>query len=289
MNYKQNWLLWTILICFLACQKADLSNINNLRQDQIAIIGHGGLGFPSTEVNLPSNSISGIRKAIDNYLADGVEVDVQLSSDSVLFLYHDARLQSLTNCWGCIYEQESSSLRNCNYDIGFDSQISNAQNLIELEQIILHYENRTPKPLIFLDLKTSPNCANTFDISNFASLFVVALKNLFEKYNCEDWIILEAADLSFLQSLKSAVPNAKINYFAAIDTNSIAIAKANNFYGLSANFDTVDRTAVDAAHQEGLYVTLGILIIRKDAIDIINKSPDFIYTDNIPLLQAILN
>ncbi|MFT5385290.1 MAG: hypothetical protein ACI81W_002696 [Saprospiraceae bacterium] len=32
-----------------------------------------------------------------------------------------------------------------------------------------------------------------------------------------------------------------------------------------------------------------MLKIRRDAIEMIEMSPDFIYTDNIPLLQSILN
>ena len=42
--------------------------------------------------------------------ADGVEVDVQMTKDSVLVLFHDAFLNDATNFSGCIHDYNFSDL-----------------------------------------------------------------------------------------------------------------------------------------------------------------------------------
>ncbi|MFT5764725.1 MAG: glycerophosphoryl diester phosphodiesterase [Saprospiraceae bacterium] len=289
MMTKSKYIICFVLGSLFGCQKADLSAIDNLRNDKIAIIGHGGMGFQSPEVNLPANSFEGITKAVEGYQVDGVEVDVQLSADGVLFLYHDSRLQTLTDCLGCLYQHESEKLDECKYVSGFNTQNFSNQKLVRLETIIARFNERIPKSLIFLDLKTSLDCPQSFDISTFENIFLESLKALFTKYNCQEWVIVESANLSFLKELKKEIPEVRLNYFSAIDESAIEIVDENKFYGLSANFDQASKEAIRAAHDKGIFVTLDILKIRRDAIEMIEMSPDFIYTDNIPLLQSILN
>ena len=80
------------------CRKPDIHNIKNLNNGKIMIIGHGGSGFQSVINPLPTNSAASVSKALDELEADGVELDVQLTADKQLILYHDARLESQTNC-----------------------------------------------------------------------------------------------------------------------------------------------------------------------------------------------
>lgn len=278
-----------VLMGINSCQKADLSEIENLRNNKIGVIGHGGAGFPSTEVNLPSNSLEGITKAVEGYGTEGVEVDVQLSKDGILFLYHDSRLQTLTDCVGCLHQYEAEELDDCKYVLGFNTQNFNNQKLVRLETIIKRFSSRTSKPYIFLDLKTSPDCPHSFDYSNFETAYIESLKAIFEKYNCQDWVIVESADFSFLKKLQAEIDELQISYFTLISESSIEQAVEHNFFGLSSNFGSASKATIKAAHEQGLFVTLGILKIRRDAIDMIEMSPDFIYTDNILLLQSILD
>ncbi len=289
MQIKYPIVLFMILGGLFACQKADLSAIDNLRENEIGIVGHGGMGFSSAQVNLPSNSLEGIIKAVEGYAVDGVEVDVQLSEDGKLFLYHDSRLQSLTDCIGCLYQKESDELDACKYVSGFNTQHFNTQNLVRLDVIVERFSARTSKPMIFLDLKTSLDCSETFDNSVYEQEYIAALKELFLTYDCKDWVIVESPNLGLLIEIQNEIPDVLISYFTSLNEAEIETASLQNFFGLSANFDEATAKDIRLAHDQGLFITLGILKIRRDAIDMINKSPDFIYTDNIPLLQTILN
>lgn len=271
------------------CQKTDLSGVDNLRSNSIGIIGHGGMGFSSPEVNLPANSLGSISKAVQNYQVDGVEVDVQMSADGTLFLYHDQRLQTLTDCLGCLYQWNDEVLEDCHYVRGFDTQRNNEQQLVQLQDALDLVYSLNPRPYIFLDLKTSLDCPNTFEYQDFLTKYQESLINIIEQYSPSDWIIVESSDISILRTLKEKLPEVQLSFFTRIDDMSIELAASEGFYGVSGNFDQVDAPIIKKAHDLGLFVTLGIHQTRNDAIDMIENSPDYIYTDNIPLLQSILN
>jgi glycerophosphoryl diester phosphodiesterase len=282
-------ILLPIILLFAYCQKTDLSEVSNLRSGEIAIIGHGGMGFQSPDVNLPANSFESITKAVENYQADGVEVDVQMSVDGTLYLYHDNRLQTLTDCLGCLYQWKDIELVDCQYVSGFAFQQNNNRGLVKLQAILERFGQLDPKPTIFLDLKTSPDCPNTFEYRDFEDQYIESLLSLIDQFDGEDWIIPESASLDLLRTLKERQPDLRLNYFSIIDEASVEIAVTEGFFGLSANFDGVKEGATKLAHESGISITLGIQRTRNDAIRMIEYSADFIYTDNIPLLQSILN
>ena len=87
----------------MSCEKVDLDGINNLNDNKITLIGHGGIGFESAQNPLPHNSITSLTKAIDAYGVEGVEADIQLSADDKIFMYHDNTLESGTDCGGCVF------------------------------------------------------------------------------------------------------------------------------------------------------------------------------------------
>ena len=79
---------------------------------QPLVIGHAGSGFltPLNPFNpLPPSSRASIRQALARG-ADGVEVDVQLSQDSVLLLYHDEKLIFSRDAKGKATKVEAASV-----------------------------------------------------------------------------------------------------------------------------------------------------------------------------------
>ena len=96
MMRPQLYIYAVLLLLTTACKKVEDGPIENLNGGIIRVVGHAGLGFESTLTPYPSNTLSSIRKAVEGFNADGVEVDVQLSKDSVPVLYHDNTLESLT-------------------------------------------------------------------------------------------------------------------------------------------------------------------------------------------------
>ena len=96
-------------------------NINNCRffsgLNIPSVIGHrGAMGF----WNIPENTCESILAAykMDAY---GVEIDVQMTKDNQLIIYHDDILDTLTNLHGYIYKNslfEKSLSHSISYLLG---------------------------------------------------------------------------------------------------------------------------------------------------------------------------
>ncbi len=79
----------------LNCKKETITD-STYFGGKVMILGHRGMGVM---YNKPANSYESIADAI-GIGADGCEVDVQLTKDSVLVIFHDETLNFLTNCSG---------------------------------------------------------------------------------------------------------------------------------------------------------------------------------------------
>ena len=108
---------FALFLCVAAGCKKAVGPIDNLFGGQIRVIGHAGIGFESVLTPFPSNSLGSIRRVIEGYNADGVEVDVQITKDSVPVLAHDQQLEVMTDCYagdntmsGCRSTQRRSLL-----------------------------------------------------------------------------------------------------------------------------------------------------------------------------------
>jgi len=82
----------------------------------------------------------------------------------------------------------------------------------------------------------------------------------------------------------------KLSFIPSNQTEEEVInAAEKGFYMISLHNDKISNEYAQFIHDNGLRVAIYGIKIRSGAIDAINKSPDFIYTDNIILLQEILN
>jgi glycerophosphoryl diester phosphodiesterase len=98
----------SVLAIFTACKK-------NQNYENVALISHGGMGLENPNSFYHDNSIESIEMALSMNECDGVEVDLQLSADGNLWLYHDVNLESNTNKEGCIYNLKDDFLNQVKY------------------------------------------------------------------------------------------------------------------------------------------------------------------------------
>ncbi len=70
----------------ISCKRdVALYEIHNLNNNQISIFGHAGMGF---EFEYPIDTYQSIEPVL-RIGADGSEMDIQMTSDSILVLYHN--------------------------------------------------------------------------------------------------------------------------------------------------------------------------------------------------------
>lgn len=97
-----------IPLIMLSCRKKD-------GFENIAVIGHGGMGLEMQNSIYHDNSAEAFHLALSIEGCEGVEMDVQLSKDGNLWLYHDPDLSSETNGSGCLNNKTSVELDDLHY------------------------------------------------------------------------------------------------------------------------------------------------------------------------------
>ncbi len=287
MNFRI--IIFLFLIIISSCKKANVNAIDNLNGNFIYVIGHGGVGFQTLSTQLPENSMLSIMKAIDIYGADGVEVDVQLSKDLQLVLYHDDRLESSTDGVGFIYEYNLTELIDFKYNRDIYANLFIDEQIVSLEVILQKLSKYKVKPQLHLDLRSWLYNNTLYTPAEFFSVYSATIVELVKKYNYLENIYVASGDVELLKQLSHLEPNLKLMLETRDITKTVKIVKDNNWHGIISNEERVTKNDVNHAHSKGIRVVLFGLRTQPNQARAVNKNPDYILTDNIPQLQKILN
>ncbi len=283
-----------ILMCLaglhLACHEVDGLALDNLNNGQVAIIGHGGSGFPVNGLELPANSFESIEKAIAGFGADGIEVDVQMSADSVLFLYHDEKLASLTDCHGCVNEQLAGALLNCRYRQNIGNQLFKDHRLVKLEEVLQYFFDRNLPPFLLLDVKLFEKCAGLPDGAASLARFARKLNRLIERFNAEKWVIIESASVALQQKLYQLNPDLQrvLVWHSLPDDQLLVIGNTNDLYGFALEYEDVSPQRAKEIQAAGFRLVLYDVQTRGSVLEALKRAPEFIGTNNIVVAQEVL-
>jgi glycerophosphoryl diester phosphodiesterase len=282
--------LLLVIISLNGCRQADIDVVDNLNGGKIDIIGHAGSGFQTGRNPTPTNSESSIKIAIEGYGADGCEVDLQLSKDSIIMLFHDALLDGSTTCTGCIYENNYDELLQCSFRNDFAVNIFHSENIISLKHILDKYTGSDFHPIFYLDIKLYNEC-NTKD-SAYIRTLAVQLINIVHSYNSEDKIFIITDSQELIDFIRTFDSNPKpILFIGGLNKTfheELQFALANNLYGFTIGNSEISAAEVKEAHDNNLRVILHNVKSRNSAVEAVEKFPDVIMTDNIQMLQEIL-
>ncbi|WP_165963560.1 glycerophosphodiester phosphodiesterase [Hymenobacter radiodurans] len=138
--------------------------ISNRHGGHIQVIGHAGSGFftPLNPFNpLPPSSLAGVEKALAQG-ADGVEIDVQLSQDSIPMLYHDPTLTSMTTGSGCVSQKPAAALVKLPYRGGWGYDLFQSERLITFETLLARVARYPRYPYLHLDLHEHDVCGGEY-------------------------------------------------------------------------------------------------------------------------------
>lgn len=261
---------------FLSCTKDPmLFELQNLNNNNIGCFGHAGMG---SRFIYPVNTLQSFEFCL-NKGADGTEMDIQITKDSVLVIYHDTTLQTGSSCNGIIKDLNWDDISDCQ----IKSPLLKRFDLLSLDEFISNLQN--PNRYIFtLDCKTAGN-------SNEAhyNMFARALVKFIDKYKLTQTIFIESPSDYFLSCIKILKPDAQIFVLSLDFNNALNKAKSKNLFGISMHNTKVTSEQIKTAHQNNIRVTLFGVLTQKENYSAVEKSPDFIQTDNIDYLLKIFN
>ena len=283
-------IVFTIVISVadLFIKKPEIVNLNN---GKVELIGHAGSGFAyllNPWNPLPSNSLASIEKAFLNG-AQGVEVDVQVSADSVLILFHDLQIDSKTDLADCIFKHSSNELLKTDYRLGFPYDWFHSEKIYSLKnlEIILA---KIEKPKLYIDLKISDQCSGE-SLEKQTSILKSELINHFNYSNINPSDVTIISDNSnLLLQLKNSLPG--INFAIDCDINieeDIEIAKSYGFKALCISVNNASKETSQKIHDSGLEVVLyggkSKLGLRK----MLELNPDVVQVNNVKAMHQLLN
>lgn len=261
------------------------------RDQQPLVIGHAGSGFfaPINPFNpLPPSSFASIKKALARG-ADGVEVDVQLSQDSVLMLYHDQTLESMTNGKGCVYETPAADLQKLEYRGGWFYDLWHDEQPITLQHLLDSLSRRPTLPYLHFDLHET-NVCNTEQPLAKAPALARALGRLLKQYNWPpDRLLVLTINQSSLAALRQALPGVPLGLEITDDfENQLQAAKAEKVQAIIVRKDLITPERTAQAHAAGLQVITFGGRASGTVQRLIDCRPDAIETDNVPTMLSLL-
>lgn len=266
----------SIFVTLLASCKKETFDIQNLNGNRIYALGHGGMGFSNL---YPINSFESILACL-NAEADGTEIDVQMTLDSVLVAFHDETLDGSTDLSGIVnsltWEQLSSgSYTNAPYD---------NYNIIRLEEVFSSLEN-CPGRYFTLDLKLY---SSGTDMNAYYEAFSNELLDFYAKYDLYGSTFIESQVPEFLDILKAKNSNFQLYYYPQTFEDGFNVALDHGFKGISISTDITSKEQVEMAHSNGLFVTLWGANTKDKNSETIRKNPDMIQSDKIDHLVELL-
>lgn len=220
----------------------------------------------------PENTLLSVQKALDAGAAR-IEVDVRMSSDSILVIMHDRDLERTTNCEGKVFEMKYSEMADCN--AGFDQKIP---TLSEVLHVI------DGKATLVIDLKSS------------GSLYEKMLLDEIKNHDATAWCMLSSfhadmlkrlhdadSTLSFHRSFVGKIPFLPIYFGTRIFIGNLEKAEFVSEFNFNHWF--ISRHLVKKIHRMNKKINAWTVNNSKRCRKLIRKGVDGIITDN-PLIRS---
>lgn len=267
-------LVLLLFIIFTGCKEKETINDDNYFGGKVMILGHAGMGLNYYK---PADTYQSIEPVI-GIGADGSEMDIQLTKDSVLVIFHDDEMNPKTTCGGRIYEQNWIDIKQCKY-----YAVENNIYINSVDELMSKLPNLQSWYFSF-DCKVDNNVS---DKNLYQGQFLRAIQRLCEKYNITDHVLIEGGN-DFLQQAKLIGLRNKLFLFDGLTNETINTAVSNQYFGITTSIDNLS-DLVTVAHQQGLYImTWSPNNFSQNKTTLLQK-PDIIQTDDPISILKYLN
>ena len=225
-----------------------------MENKSLLIIGHRGAKGYTAE-----NTLVSFKKAME-LGADAIELDVQICKSGELIVFHDHRVERLTNGEGRIEELDYKYLKSL--DAG------NASYIPTLQQVLNLIDNRI---LINIELKAK-NTAS--EVAKLIELYI-------DKHNWnKDNFIISSFDHIELSKFKLLCPEIRIAALtASIPSKYAQFAEELGAYSINISIEFINTEFVNDAHKRGLKVFVYTVNHMDDIARMKALNVDGIFTD----------
>lgn len=275
-----------------SCARPDVAGSETGRPARAPqVIGHAGSGFftPISPFNaLPPSSLAGIRKALERG-ADGVEIDVQLSRDSVPMLFHDEDLTNRTRAQGFISQHTAAELTRLPYTGGWPYDWVQHERVATLDALLNELDAQPAFPYLHLDLHEYDRATPAQPYSRSPAL-VRALGRVLRRYQVPpERLLILTEHAPSLARLRRELPGAALGLEITDQFEErLADAQAAQADAVVLSKYVITPERVARAHARGMQVVVFGGRSKKAVRRLLGCRPDGMEVDNVPLLLSLL-
>lgn len=259
----------------------------------LVVLGHAGSGFftPISPFNFrPPSSWRGIRHAL-RLGADGVEMDLQLSQDSVVMLYHDPQLENSSTGRGCVSQYPAAALTQLRYHGGFPYDLLQKERPVPFDTVLARLGRRPTFPAIHLDLHEDDPCRPAGHQHDRTPLFIRQIARGLARYRVPPaQVLLVTQEAPTVRLARQLLPaGVRIGLEIASDefATGLQVARTEKVPIVVLDADRVTPDQAAQAHAAGLKVVVFGGRSGKDIRRILATQPDEIEVDNVKRLLIL--
>jgi len=255
------------------------------------IIAHGG-----TKKLAPENTMRAFDMA-DSIGTDMLEMDIQMTKDSILITFHDDILDKRTNTTGYIKDYTFENLKDVNFAFnyrdtaGYYPYRESKINVTSLESVFEKYSTKHP---MCIEIKVYDEIP--------AQVACRQLHRLINKYNIADKVIVSCFEDNILKYFRIISDN-KIRTAASLkETKTFVLLNTFHFAQLfmddvdvlqipveKSGYKLDDKNLIDAAHRKNIAVHYWTINDPEEMKRLIEIGADGIITDRPDIMREVLN
>ncbi|MBK7567433.1 MAG: hypothetical protein IPI31_06345 [Bacteroidetes bacterium] len=268
-----------VFAAFIGCSaKSDIGD-----NKDIVIIGHGGSGFETFFSQLPANTLASFDKAIMDDEADGIEMDIQLSKDDVVVIFHDKILDNKTDLKGLVREQLVADLNKCDFHGDFSMFSKGKHSISSLEQILTHFNEFLHTKYFYFNIKLEVDPER----EKYAQVISEQLVKIINEFDIKKTAIVETSDIRVLNQIQLLDSSIIVMQDIGAFENDFKYVLSNNFNGLVVANKNITAEQVLLAKKAGKKVVIYGERTRGGLKEVLDKDPDVIQTDKIDLTKRL--
>lgn len=233
------WIVFMLLVIgVVACRKSTMTK-------NIPVIGHAITGLYNPQRIYKDNTKEAFEYAVLFEGLGGVEIDVQLSADGGLWLYHDADLASQTNTIGRISELTNDKLETVEYTT------IKGEKLAKLSDLSL--DIASPQFRLYIDLKDY----NHRSMDSVSTVKIIEALNTF-KSNHPNFsnLFLIVPDLAFMEQFEQAGFKDIFTDISGVSDGLQKKAAYPTLAGVFVRNRAIDKAEVKQLHDEELKIVI---------------------------------
>ena len=280
------------LALFVTFQLGACTAAKPVADPKLLVLGHAGSGFftPISPFNFrPPSSWRGIRRALLRG-ADGVEIDLQLSRDSVVMLYHDQKLDNSSTGTGCVSERTAAELTQLCYRGGWPYDWIQKERPITFDTALARFGRRPNFPSLHLDLHEDDQCLPAGRQHERVPLLIRQLARSLARYRVPpEKVLLVTQEPGTVRLARALLPGVRIGLEIASEEFAfgLKVAHTERVRTVVLDADRVTPAQTAQAHAAGLRVVVFGGRSGKDLRRILATQPDEIEVDNVKRLLIL--